>query len=199
MKKHPVDVCSLYLIYFRGIRELRFDSVAENKNNNTGRRRKPLHKCGVYAHSNKIAEYISNPRRGCQKYTVEYRPPRQIITPDNIWHLNNKRLFVTLQIGKINKWYMKIADNQGNTVFAHLGKVCKSLIVSILPPPPKTRISFGRSVDYVIQAAFQTFKVALKALLSCLFREGRPVRIFKNEILCFKKWCALSLAHLLFH
>ena len=32
---------------------------------------------------------------------------------------------------------MKITDNQDNAVFAHLGKVCKSLIVSILPLLPE--------------------------------------------------------------
>ena len=38
-----------------------------------------------------------------QHYSEALPLPRQMMTPDNIWHLNNERMDVTLQNTKINE------------------------------------------------------------------------------------------------
>ncbi len=132
MKKHPVDVCSLYLIYFRGIRELRFDSEAENKTILQASDVSPC-KRGIYASSNKISESYRPPvGRGPKNTTGHTFLPRQMMPPDNVWHLNNRRFGVTLQFETCKLYVMHIIDNQYNIKPIHLYVVHKLLIVKNL-------------------------------------------------------------------
>ena len=136
MKKHPVDVCSLYLIYFRGIRELRFDSEAENKIILQASDVSPC-KRGIYASSNKISESYRPPvGRGPKNTTGHTFLPRQMMPPDNVWHLNNRRLGVTLQNQIEYRLFMQNIDTKNITTLFVAHRMDNCVSVNILPPPP---------------------------------------------------------------
>ena len=82
---------------------------------------------------------------------------------------------------------MKIADNQDNTVFAHLGKVCKSLIVSILPPPPENSHKFRSFSRLCNPSSFSNFQSCFESAFVVSFPGRAACKDFQKRNFMLQK------------
>ena len=93
---------------------------------------------------------------------------------------------------------MKLADNQDNTVFAHLGKVCKSLIVSILPPPENLRKSLILN-ELNCFNCFSAFQSCFESAFVVSFPGRAACKDFQKQNFMLQKMVCFIFGTSLFH